>query len=248
MSDNHKKNAEGTYTSDCNVIGSIPDYGVLMDYICEKYSQKSDSGFVFRTQNTVKRFGAAIETGILQFANERHQKLFIDAVSSDAFSQQDKLIILFWQMTYANKLFGKLVQNVFMPAVYQGRISMDAQEALNYLRFLQKEEPNSLPWSESTLETTASKYLSILKKLGLAEGAIRKTILHPVIGDSLFVYFIRWALSIEPNNRTLKNPYLYFGFYDNDSLINRLKKIELIPYWNISQLGYDIIIEIKDYE
>ena len=248
MTGKQKKSSIGIYSSDCNVIGSIPDYSILLDYICEKYKAKEDSGFVFRTQNTLSRFNKSIETGILRFENNEHEGLFLRAISSEDFTSAEKMLILFWQMTYSNKLFGKMTQNVFMPAVYQGRISMEATEVLSYLRVLQKEEPNSLPWSESTLGTTASKYLSTLKKLGLAEGAVRKTILHPVIGDKLFVYFIRWALTVKPDIRTLKNPFLYFGFYDNDSLINKLKKIEFIPYWDISQLGYDVTIDLKDHE
>lgn len=248
MDGNKQKRVVGVYSSDCNVIGSIPDYGVLLDYICEKFKAKEDSGFVFRTQKTVERFDKAVESGILRFENKQHENLFINSISGDDFSLAEKMIILFWQMIYANKLFEKLTRNVFMPAMYQGRITIDAQEGLSYLRQLQQEEPESLPWAESTLSTTASKYLSILKKLGLADGSIKKTILHPTVSDKLFVYFIRWALTAEPKNRTLENPYLYFGFYDKDALIAKLKKIDHIPFWNINQLGYDIIIELKDYE
>lgn len=248
MTNKKQNRVVGIYSSDCNVIGSIPDYGVLLDYICEKYKAKEESGFVFRTQKTVERFNKAIDSGILKFESKLHEKLFIEAISGEDFTSSEKMIILFWQMIYANKLFEKLTRNVFMPAMYQGRVSIDAQEGLSYLRQLQQEEPESLPWAESTLSTSASKYLSILKKLGLADGAINKIILHPTVSDNLFVYFVRWALTVEPKNRTLENPYFYFGFYDKDSLISRLKKIELIPYWNINQLGYDIIIELKDYE
>ena len=237
----------GTYSSDCNVIGSIPDYGILLDYITEKNNATGDGGFVFRTQTTVSRFTKSIDTGVLQFASEVHKKLFMEAIAEDKYTRAEKMIILFWQMIYANKLFGKITENIFMPAVYNGRVTLDTNEVLSYLRYLQKEEPNSLPWSESTLDRTASKYLSTLKKLGLAEGSLVKSILHPVISDNLFVYFVRWTLSVD-SNRTLNNPYFYYSFYDNTGLINRLKKIDLIPYWNISQIGNDVTIELKHHE
>lgn len=237
----------GTYSSDCNVIGSIPDYSVLLDYITEKSKASGDGGFVFRTQNTVSRFSKSIDTGILQFASQNHKDLFMSAIAGEQYDNAEKMLILFWQMIYANKLFGKITESIFMPAVYSGRISLDRNEVLSFLRFLQKEEPNSLPWSESTLDRTASKYLSTLKKLGLAEGSLVKTILHPVIGDNLFVYFVRWALSVN-KDRTLNNPFFFYSFYDIPSLISRLKKIELIPYWNISQIGNDIMIELKAHE
>lgn len=237
----------GTYSTDCNVIGSIPDYSVLLDYIIEKSNSSGDGGFVFRTQNTVSRFTKSIDTGVLQFRSEVHRKLFMVAIAGDDYSRAEKMMILFWQMIYANKLFGKITKNIFMPAIYTGRVSLDMSEILSYLRYLQKEEPNSLPWSESTLNRTASKYLSTLKKLGLADGSLVKTILHPVISDSLFVYFVKWALAVD-KDRTLNNPFFFYSFYDTTGLINRLKKIELIPYWNISQIGNDIMIELKAHE
>ena len=237
----------GTYSTDCNVIGSIPDYGVLLDYIIERARATGDGGFTFRTQTTLSRFTKSVDTGILQFASERHKKLFMDAIVDNHNTSAEKMIILFWQMVYANKLFRKITDNIFMPAIYSGRITLDTKEVLSYLRCLQQQEPNSLPWSESTLDRTASKYLSTLKKLGLAEGSLVKTILHPVISDNLFVYFVRWTLSVD-SNRTLNNPYFYYSFYDNTSLINRLKKIDLIPYWNISQIGNDVTIELKHHE
>ena len=237
----------GKYSTDCNIIGGIPDYSVLLDYITEKSKASGDGGFVFRTQNALSRFSKSIDTGILQFASPKHKELFMSAIAGEQYTNTEKMLILFWQMIYANKLFGKITENIFMPAVYSGRISLDKNEVLSYLRFLQKEEPQSLPWSENTLDTTASKYLSTLKKLGLADGSLVKTILHPVISDSLFVYFVNWALAVD-NDKTLNNPFFFYSFYDTTGLISRLKKIELIPYWNISQIGNDIMIELKAHE
>ena len=237
----------GRYSTDCNIIGGIPDYNVLLDFISERDEASGDGGFVFRTQNALSRFSKSIDTGILQFASPKHKELFMSAIAGEQYTNSEKMIILFWQMIYANKLFGKITENIFMPAVYNGRVTLDTNEVLSYLRYLQKEEPNSLPWSESTLDRTASKYLSTLKKLGLAEGSLVKTILHPVISDNLFVYFVRWALAVDSNN-TLSNPYFFYSFYDNTGLISRLKKINLIPYWSISQIGNDVTIELKHHE
>ena len=90
----------------------------------------------------------------------------------------------------ANKLFGKITENIFMAAVYSGRISLDKNEVLSYLRFLQKEEPQSLPWSENTLDTTASKYLSTLRNLVLLMGPSRKVLfILSLQTTSLFTLF-----------------------------------------------------------
>ena len=234
------------YNTDTNIIGGIPDFSELLDYIRSIYSDENDN-FTFRTTKTTNRFSKAIESGILNFANESHKQLFIDALHNGAFSLNDEYLLLFWQMVYSNKLFRQITEEVFMKAIYQGRVSLSANDILCYLRYL-KTDNNSLDWSESTLKTTSSKYLTILKKLNLAEGTIRKIILHPTISNDLFVYFIRWALLVCPTDKTLNNPFIQFGFLDHSTLIARLKKIENISYWSITQIGNDITIELSNHE
>ena len=76
------------YDSSVNVLGSIPDYSSMMDFICE-YGGRVPEGkgsFSFRTHKTFSRFLAAIKSAILQFANDAHQQLFFDALSSKEFS------------------------------------------------------------------------------------------------------------------------------------------------------------------
>jgi hypothetical protein len=38
---------------------------------------------------------------------------------------------------------------------------------------------------------------------------------------------------------------MIFGFNEEQSLINRLKKIDNIPNWDISQIGNEITIDLK---
>ena len=84
-----------------------------------------------------------------------------------------------------------------------------------------------------------------MKKLGLAEGTTRKTIQHPVITQRLFVYFVRFVITVCPDSPTLDNPYMTFAFSDRQTIISRLKKIENITYWDITQIGNEIKIDIK---
>ena len=61
----------------------------------------------------------------------------------------------------------------------------------------------------------------------------------------LFVYFIRFVQQVVPGDKTLHNPYMIFVFLEEQSIITRLKKIENIQYWDISQVGSEISIDIK---
>ena len=157
-------------------------------------------------------------------------------------------MLVFWQMTYANALFRDITSEVFMKAVYQGRSSLSQDDVYSFVRHLKEQNPEELQWSDATLKIIGSKYLTAMKKLGLADGSLRKEIRYPLISDSLFVYFMRWCQTVYPTDRTLGNPYLKFGFFENSTLIEKLKKITFIPYWDITQIGDDVTIDLKPYE
>lgn len=247
MASNDKK---VKYDSGINVLGSIPDYGAMLEFICEYTGKGSESEqvFTFRTHKTFNRFLAAIKTSILRFANDKQKNMFLSAISSDDFSVREKMLVLFWQLAYGNALFAKVTKEVFMKAVYQGRASLSVIDILSLLHHIKETEDDELNWSEETLKITASKYLTILKKLNLANGKTAKEICHPIITSQLFIYFIRWMIVTCPENRTLENPFVIFGFMDKSSIIERLKKVEYLPLWQINQMGEDVTIDLIEHE
>lgn len=238
------------YDSGINIWGSIPDYGVMLEFISEYTGKKleSEQAFSFRTHKTFNRFLAVIQTSIFQFSNDRQKDMFLTAISSDDFSVREKLLVLFWQLVYGNALFAKVTKEVFMKAVYQGRTSLSVIDVLSLLHHIKETEKGELNWSEETLKITASKYLTILKKMNLAEGKTTKEICHPIITGQLFVYFIRWIIFTCPEIRTLENPFVIFGFMDKKSIIERLKKVEYLQLWQISQMGEDVTIDLIEHE
>lgn len=234
------------YDSGVNIVGSVPNYNVMLDYISDTYGNTEGSigAFEFRTEKSLQRFVSAIESCILKFRNDAHKKIFFESIADNTFSVQERLIILFWQLTYSNLLFSRITAEVFMKAVYSGRVTIMAEEITNFLRYLKETEDGELDWCEDTIKISGSKYLTIMKKLGLADGAIKKTIAHPVITNKLFTYFIRFIFTVS-DDKTLHNPYIIFSFSEEHSLINRLKKIENIPFWDVSQIGNEITIDLK---
>ncbi len=236
------------YDTGVNIIGSIPDYADMIRYIASLESKVQDKEFTFRTSESTRRFRFAIEAYIIKFNNDAHKSLFMNAMADPDLPLQSKFIIIFWQLTYSDLLFRRITEEVYMKALYMGRANIQGEEILAFLHYIKQTEPQNLNWSESTLKVVSGKYLTLLKKLGLAEGTVKKQIRHPVITNDLFVWFIRWCQLVYPNDRTLKNPYIQFGFMDKETLINRLKKIENIKYWNISQIGDDVTIDLKPYE
>lgn len=234
------------YNSTINVVGSIPDYSNMIDYINQNYGMtSSEDRFVFRTSNATSRFKKAVSDGFICFASNDHKTVFLQALVSQEYSMEEKLIILFWQFIFCNALFRETTDNVFLRFLYSGRSSIEICDIEAYLNHLKKISPDEMPFSESTLTTIASKYLTVLKKFGMAEGKVKKMIKAPHISSKLFVYLVRFALYAYPDYDTLNNPLFRFSFLDQQSIINRLKTIEYIPLWDIAQIGNDITITLK---
>lgn len=238
------------YNSDINILGSIPDYDLIIESVANEFSQENAGiqNFRFRTSKTLPRFQTAIHTNFFQFKNGNHQSLFQDAIVSEQLSQASKLLLLFWQLIYSNALFADITKEVFFHYFYAGRISLVKDDVLVYLNHLKSTSLNFQGWSNKTIEIIASKYLTILKKLGLAEGGLRKEIVHPYMEDALFVYFIRLLMITHSERNIVKHPDLLHGFMDESQIIARLKRISNQEFWNINQIGNELTIELKNYE
>lgn len=239
----HSKNI---FNSNINVIGSIPDYVAMINYVVARLENREDCNLSFRTEKSVKRFIAAINLDILSYKNNKHKELFLQALSSENLRIEQKLLIIFWQLCINNHLFAEITSNYFMKSVYSGRISIHTDEILSFLYELRRDNPDELKWSDGTLKITASKYLTIMKKLGLSVGSLSKEIKYPNIGDDIFVFMVKIALSVYPNVPTEENPLFRFSFLDNASLVNRMKSIKFTPYWTLSQLGNNINIILNN--
>lgn len=233
------------YNSDINILGGIPDYTAMIRYVTDSLGASQGSEFSFRTENALKRFVAAIGRNLLTFKSKQHKKVITEALSDSSLRDDQKYIIIFWQMLVNNELFAAITENYFMKCLYAGRLTLSFDEIQSYLFELRRQHPNELQWSDATLKITVSKYLTMLKKLGLAEGSQTKEIHHPIIGDELFVYFVRLALAVYPKKATEDNPLFKYSFLDTTSLVNKLKAIKFTPYWQIEQLGNNIKIELS---
>ncbi len=236
------------FNSDTNILGGVPDYAAMIQYVVASLDPTKDSDFSFRTENAGKRFMAAINRCLLTFCSKEHQTIIHDALSSEELRMDQKLIVVFWQMTINNELFARITENYYMKAVYAGRLSLRPEEIMSYFYELRRDFPGELTWSEATLKLTASKYLTIMKKLGLAEGTQSKEIKYPNIGDELFLILVRLALCVFPDQPSEENPLFKFSFHDTASLINHMKSIKFTPYWTLEQLGNSIKITLNKDE
>jgi hypothetical protein len=231
--------------TDVNVLGSLPDWDLIKQYYETKYGLRTDKEETFlKIQKSIKRFKSAIENTFLTFKNEKSRLLFDALIRNEGLSK-DFLYFLFWNTSVNNALFHAINTNVYFVAFYSGRIALKNDDVLSYLKELKLAEPQIQKWSLSTLNITASKYLTLLKKFGLLEGKQRKSILHPFLSDKMFIIFIYWISAISERSNLLNSEWLKYGFMETELLLQRLMKNKFSDYFYVYYTGDNLRIETK---
>ena len=155
-----------------------------------------------RTERSRTRVHNAIKASFLIFKNDDHQ-----ALVQNLFTRKDvpanKELILFWQYALSNRLFREISTQVFCKAYFSGRAGLSKEDIVAYLKeFLNQNKPLGLGWSESTVQTLSTKYLNLMTKLNLLEGARIKSFKYVSRLQRTWCYF-----SILPACRSLITEY-----------------------------------------
>jgi len=149
-------------------------------------------------------------------------------------------------LLFGNELFLLISKNVYVKAYFSGRTSLAGKEIFAYLKDLQTLSPKLNTFSDSTLETIASKYLTILKKLGMMEGVIKKHFLNIRLSESEALFFVYLILSIDnATTDILKNSYREFFFLEKSELVQTLKNIKYMPFIDITSTGEALNVNLK---
>jgi len=235
--------------TDINILGGLPDWGLIKYYYEKKYdliSGKEETSI--KTKKSIRRFKRAIEETFISFKNEKIKILFDSLIRNEGISK-DFLYFLFWNASINNDLLHAINMNVYFEAFYSGRVALKNEEVSSYLNELKISEPQLQKWTLNTINTTASKYLTLLKKIGLLEGKQIKSILHPFLNDKMFIIFIYWLTAFEESSNLLKSEWLKYGFMETELLLERLKKKSFSKYFYVYYTGDKLKIEtIIEYE
>lgn len=246
------------YNTDINIIGSIPDYELIYKAI-ELFSTNNedlenliikDNQFDFRTEKSRKRFLAGVYSAFLDFKSDNHKKLLINLFKTNL-SMTSKQMILFWQFISTNQLFFEITRDVFIKSYFSGRVSLPKDDVVAYIKELvSKNQDLKDAWSQITIETIASKYLTILKKLDLVEGTNKKSFKHIQLSNEELLIFIYLLKTLEPDNPNILNSdFLTFSFISKDSFLNRVKQLAKKDLFEMSFNGEQLKIEInKPYQ
>lgn len=243
------------YNTQTNVIASIPDFNIILK-ILKDYSKglsKQEikeklvitNAYGIRTKGSRIRFYTAINSSFLQFKNQNHKDLMRSIFISDLSNDVHKFIA-FFQMAINNDLFSQLTKDVLLELLFKGRLTVDKALFISYLYNLRNQYNDQINWTDSTIDTIAYKYLTLMKKLGFLKGSVKKEFCHFIPTDEILiltVYLIKSLGNEFPN--LLDNPYSSLLMLSQEGLIERLRTITVQDYLTISTMGYYMKIDLK---
>lgn len=235
--------------TDINIIGGMTDFNLIISQLLEKniYSV-SEAAFEYslsqcKTQKSYSRFSKAINNSLIHFTNEDLKQLYINILTTERISNLS-LYLLFLNTAINNDLFNYLNQKAFFPAYYSGRTALRSDEVTACIKELRETEEILKSWSESSIKTTASKYLTVLKKFELMEGKSVKKILNKNLDDKAFILFIYWLLAVEENANLLQSKWLKYSFFEKEVFIQFISQKKFINYFNIQFTGDNLKIQL----
>jgi hypothetical protein len=241
------------YNTTINVIGGLRDIGVIYKAI-ETHFKERDSledlisernELNLRTERSRIRVKNAIKAAFLNFKNQNH----IDLIQS-IFGEKDQLpekeLILFWQYALSNRLFREISTMVFIKVYLSGRAKISKEDIIAYLKeFLSQNKHLELNWSENTIHTLSTKYLNLMTKLNFLEGARNKSLRYIRPSDESLVLFLYFARLHAPENKNiLQNEMLPLSFVTSEDLLDRLKRLSIKGYFDMTFNGVDLNIEL----
>lgn len=239
--------------SDINVLGSLPDWNLIKVFLSEDMDSIKEKGGIhtytaIKTDKSVKRFEKAIKATLIHNKKTELETIIRKVIKAKGISA-DTLLLLFWNASFNNELLFYLNEIVFFPAFYSGRVSVKNDEVVACIKELKHTEDDLKKWSEITITTTASKYLTLLKKFGIMEGSVKKTIVHPQLNDAMFILYIYWITAITDKPNLVNSRWLPYCFSEKQAFLDRLLQRKFSKFFNVVFTGDKLSIEpIISYE
>ncbi len=246
------------YNTDINSFGGIQDYHMIHEALRSyasgeknlKQRMIQDNVFGIRTEEGRGRFYRGIKSSILTFQNDDHESIY-----SSFFRELDIRfpydLLVFWQLVINNKLFQILTRELYLKFYFQGKAAIAGEDVLFFIADLKErdQEFKELNWTPKSIGPVASKYLTILRKLGLVDGKQKKVIKHVQISDDEFTIFLYLLSALYPRNENLlTNEFQVFSFVSPESFTERVKKIAKKGLIGMTYTGTKLTIEpIIDY-
>ena len=247
------------YNTSLKIIASIPDFSLLYDvfrYYAEGFDKDtvkeriiSQDTYGIRTEATRGRFLRGIHSTLINYKSDNHQQLIYDCFTKNT-SIDFKKTTIYFQIGVNNQVFFELTTQIFLKLYFAGRLTADKSEFSSYLFDLKNTNKQVMEWDDATVNEVASKYLTLLRKIGFLKGKKIKEFIHITLSDEILIFVI-YLLGAADNNvsNIFDNKYIQLLPISSETLKERIKKISLHDFFNVAAAGHKFSIELKyDYK
>lgn len=232
--------------TDINVLGSLIDWKLISWIANNEKDSRIDKSQLhqftsIKTTKSFTRYLKVINDNLLNFKIPEIRQLF-EAIIKYKGINNDTRLILFWIASHNNDLLHYINDHVFFPAFYSGRVSVKHDEVVSCIKELKQTQNDLKKWSEITVTTTASKYLTLLKKFGLMEGSVNKKIIHPHLSDSMFILYAYWLVAISDKPNLLMSHWFQYSFSEKQLFLDRLLQKKFSKYFQVVYTGDNLTL------
>lgn len=240
------------YNTDINILGGIPDYSLIYTALPLLVEGKDDlynslvnnNDFDFRTERSRRRFFTLLKSAFIS-KNDDINILSANLIRHLENDEKSQVLVLFWLFSLNNRLFYELNRDVFLKYFFQGRAELPKADVVAYLKDkIATNEELKGKWTDSTVDTVAYKYLSVLKKLHLLEGSRKKTFCFVRVSDEMLAAFVHfYTYSNRNDNNVLNDEFFTLSFVQNENTVARLKKIGKKDWIKMNYTGTSLKVE-----
>ena len=240
------------YNTAIKDISGLADFSSVFDVIAAHCNDPNSVDSIFknnefgiRTEKTLEKVRWAINNAILDFRNENHSDL-ICRIFSEQVPFQDKKMCFYWHFALNNRLFREISAQVFSKVYFSGRAAISQDDIAGFIQeHICGQSRNNVKWTDNTIYRLSTKYLSLMTKMDFVTSGRVKSF-NPIRPSSeaqvLFLYFA--SLYSPESNNILKNDLLPISFISPDDIKEKLKKLSLKGFFNLSFNGVDLNIQL----
>ena len=250
-----KVNPIDSYDTTIKDIAGLKEYEGIFEAI-RLFFDEGESGvdrlvqienrFDIRTEKGRAKVGWALKGGFLQFRNADHQNL-VQRLFSDLVPVPDQNLFLLWQFSLNNRLVRELIADVFVGIYFSGRASISQNDLIGFIKEVisNKTGKADKDWAEETIYRIATKFLSLMTKLGFVSTGRVKKFEYVRPSTEAQVIFLYYAKLFAPDHSDiLTNPFLSLSFIAKEDIQERMKKLSMKDYFRMNFNGVALKIEL----
>ena len=236
------------YNTAINPLGSISDLNVIIETLKSFKKNGLDdtkdefvegNAFGFNITSSRKRFFTVIKKLFLKNSEDRSNQFFLNTIVNNSPSNSFKRQLIYLEAFRKNDLFADITTNLVYEKYHENRRLIDTKELLNFLLDF-GEGTKITEWSESTVKTISSKYISFMKRTGLFEKdeGYKSMIAFPYPDEKLITYIVYLLKATDLSDDEIYNSDLFKALMlTEDQKVDLLKKGSLKGYYDFNFTG-----------